>query len=126
MEDPVVEPVVEPDADPLEVEDPDADAVPATISNSSDCAYIVLSSVELFTRFTRYVPPTLYPPEGGLMDVDVAEVASTKSESTWLFVGMTERSVLVRTTVKLVGSVSTRTQESVLVSVEDHEEVLLG
>ena len=72
------------------------------------------------------MPPTLKPPEGGLIVVEVAEVASTKSAITWSFVGRTERSVLVRTTVKLVGSVETRDQVSVSASVEDHEEVLLG
>ena len=80
----------------------------------------------LLTRFTRYVPPTLNPPEGASMVVLVADVASTKESSTWSFTGMTDRSVLVRTTVKLVGSVSTRTQARVFEPVEVQDEELEG
>ena len=45
---------------------------------------------------------------------------------TWSLVGKTERSVLVRTTVKFVGSVLTRCHAMELEPVEVHEDVLLG
>jgi len=77
-------------------------------------------------RFTRKVPPTGRPPLGGGMEMEFADVASTNESRRRLFVGSTVRSVLVRMTVKLVGSVSTRFHASVFVPDDTHPEELLG
>jgi len=91
---------------------PELVVLAAVMLNWSDWARILLRSWVSLTRFTWNVPPVGQPALGGFTVV-VPRVPSTRASRTRLFCGKTARFVLVRTIVKLSGSVSTRCQETV-------------
>jgi len=75
------------------------------ILNTEDCARIVVNESVSGTRLTRKPSPTGQPPLGGLATM-VPKSPSTRAASTWLSMGITLGSWLVKTAVKLRGSVA--------------------